>query len=738
MKDLRDEHREYLKKCIGLKFAIGKNSQILTKWQDTFYSDDLYNENINLVQITPNETIIEYDCNREEALQYIQQSSQKLIEDKIYYEVYDHEGRSPHIHIKANGNLTKEQKEFILKKYAVNDKVDLSLAVENKLVAVPYAKHWKNGNLKSLIRKQEGNLIDINKIPKFIETKKQEDGTLRNKVIEIFKKHNYKVDRHNRVICPFHPDTNPSLLLNQTNAYCFAEDKLYQFKDIAKIFAEEWEERLDLSLEKIKPQFKTDHLPYFETFDKIVQLIGPEYLPLKKFLYRQIVSAIIKQDIIQVGDVYTDRRIHGIYSMKSGDGKRNIKYASKQICSSFGLKVEEPSSIHPEQLIGKVIDRKLRKGEDPYSLYKDIVLNVQGNIVYLMNKGYLSCDLLQLEEAKELLTSNEINYKECREKLCIGLDPIGRNEVTKRSVDNLADETVKYNPVCVSQVFLQPYTLPEEVVTEGTIRRFLIPYTNLNELEKDYNKKWESETNLQQSITKFVDYLQGIRNIEKFEFTKEAIDKLKEYHKILVNYGRSYSEKGYNFTNIADWTLQEWLIKFAVNVAGTYYSEKVLPEHIDLAFMDLFEYWITTLDFIENKIFGKLDYGEGYKGAKLTERKCLDYLYIKEAISYESSIISIDEFLKEVMKIYKSDSESTARSHYLKFKERGWINSKQVGQHDSKVWITFLPNKFQGYKGSKGYMTYNLICGGLNDIIFKLKGTKPLQPLEPSIEEIKI
>ena len=506
-------------------------------------------------------------------------------------------------------------------------------------------------------------------------------------------------------------------------------------KQIVKKLIEEAgiEKEIDSNIRKIKLQFKTDHLPHFDCFDRILQLIGKEYLPIKKFLYRQIISSIISKDIIEVGGVYTDRRIHGIYSMKSGEGKKNIKYATKLICKPFGLKIEEPSSIHPEQFIGKVIERKLKKGEDIYDIYKGIpILGVQKDYVLLMNKGYLSCDILQLEEAKEFFTSQESNYKECREKLCIGLDPIGRNEVSKRSVDNLYEERVKYNPTCITQIFLQPYMLPEEIVIQGLLRRFLIPYTNLNEINKDYNKKWDININLNNEIKIFTDYLNKIRAIENVIFTKGAIEKLKEYHLILVDYGRDYSEKGYNFTNIEDWTLQEWLVKFSVNVAVSLLSEEVLPEHVDLAFMDLMEFWNTTLDFVENKIYGVLDYGEGYKGAKLIERKCLDYLAMKEAISFEISNISIQDFLEEIEKIYKTDSESTARTHYLKFKEKGWIDSKQVGQYDSRIWLTFKPNKLQGYKGSKGYMLYNSICSNLDITISKLKDIKPLRPLQPS------
>src|SRR3990167_5753038 len=112
---LMNEHRQWLREnAYGMKFAIVKNSKFLDTYKDTNYSEEFYNEDINQVQINPKMIVLEYDCEKIDAWIYVEKTKELLRKEGIGFEVYNHQGRSPHIHFYADGSLTREQKEFLL------------------------------------------------------------------------------------------------------------------------------------------------------------------------------------------------------------------------------------------------------------------------------------------------------------------------------------------------------------------------------------------------------------------------------------------------------------------------------------------------------------------------------------------------------------------------------------------------------------------------------------------------
>ena len=221
---MNQKHFEWMQQYSGkeLKYASGKNGKILTKWNDSSYDQNQYSNEINLIQIPPDMIVLEYDCDPKKASEFISKTIITLKECVLKFGVYFWSGgRSPRIHIFLNKGATKVQKELILKKFAVDDSVDLSLAVENKLMPVPYSKHWKHNTDVLLMLSNDGNLLNVDdfKVEPKSDSRKIEGTT----IIDIAKSFGLGVNNNNQALCPFHKDTEPSLTFYPENNsfFCF-------------------------------------------------------------------------------------------------------------------------------------------------------------------------------------------------------------------------------------------------------------------------------------------------------------------------------------------------------------------------------------------------------------------------------------------------------------------------------------------------------------------------------------
>ena len=317
-----NEHRQWLRENgIGMKFTISKDGKFSEGYKDKLYSEEFYDEEINQIQINPRLIVLEYDCERENAWAYAEKTKELLRKDKIYFEFYHHQGRSPHVHFYADGPLTKQQKEFLLKKYSVDESIDIALANPTHLIAVPYAKHWKYGAIKELIDKNDGLRLAVADIPKFIEkTETDENNKKRERILDILINHGKKIDKTFKLCCMFHDDKNPSMLLNQTNAYCFAESKIYSFDKIARYYGEELEEDQiknltpeiqSLILESIDPIFY-DHAGLWWLWDiKILAWRKSDETDILNMVERKVKSPLNLINSKVKNEVLLLLRLHG-------------------------------------------------------------------------------------------------------------------------------------------------------------------------------------------------------------------------------------------------------------------------------------------------------------------------------------------------------------------------------------------------------------------------------------------
>src|SRR3989344_397999 len=197
--------------------------------------------------IKKDEIIIEFDgVRQEEGIELAEATLLRLQPDKYNTELWHHNGKSPHIHIKnirgleeLNDKDRRLYKELFIKKYGNSDKVDLSLAVSKKLIAKEneiHYKHFLEGKfhyrqkvlLKNVNPKNE-NKLDLELLKKvkqqkeYSNTSNFENRKYNKNIIEIATKYNLVISSNNKSICPFHNDSNPSLQFYPTtnSFFCF-------------------------------------------------------------------------------------------------------------------------------------------------------------------------------------------------------------------------------------------------------------------------------------------------------------------------------------------------------------------------------------------------------------------------------------------------------------------------------------------------------------------------------------
>lgn len=487
--------------------------------------------------------------------------------------------------------------------------------------------------------------------------------------------------------------------------------------------------------------YAVEHLQYFHEFNSLTGLYGRHYLPILKARYYQLLGAIIQKPL-RIGKLYTDTRIHVAYPLPTEAGKNELIYSIKELINS-GIEKEngktftmsEPTSFHPESLIGKYIEVTDEIRNESTGRMKKIKKRVE-------NRGHLNNDLLDFDECTDLITGTKPEHKQAREILSKAENPIGRNEVQKRLTEDLPEHIVKYNPQCTNSYYFQPFKkIPEQAFLQGFLRRKLIPVGNIQPFlnfadATSYNDKLTdlgfSRENYKRTLIDFLERVRAFSNQDlDIVFSDDANELIHNYSLFLSEQARIHSEKISNFSKISKYTTLSHLVKMSAIISMSYGKQVVDKDCVCLAYMDLVEIFQNTLDFIYERTFGDFSYGTSWGGADYKQKQCLNYLFSHNATSKENSQVSISDFITIVKEIYEK-GDSTARQKYLKMKQMGLVDSEQIGQTESKVWLKFNPIQHkewvEGDKGYKGYNTYNMVFQGLKSILQNIKPLKPLQP----------
>lgn len=417
---------------------------------------------------------------------------------------------------------------------------------------------------------------------------------------------------------------------------------------------------------------QTSHLKQYHDLTVATNLFGTEYTPIFKTLWYQLVSFKIRTADLRIGRNKTDGRINALYPLKAGHGKGEIKRVIKDFIKYFQLEYAEPTSLHAEQLVGKVI--KKPRSED-----------------FIERLGYLARDWLVIDEAFNLLSSNELHYSEARKYIRTALDRYPGNTIHKETTDIGSAAPLEYDPHCPISLFIQPKRFDSDIlVLEGDLRRVVCPYVNMTGVDKvdSYYENVFNDEDDREALKRFCEFVENLNSYDRFTATPEARNRFLDLFLELIDYGADYNDKIRNFTDIIGYTLQTFLLKFSAVQALQNDRNVIEVEDVELAYLDLKEVLTHTFVYVNKKVPGFLNYGEGWQGAELHDQETLKWLHEIGAVDEDRAVKSV-EYEQKVMDVYKV-KERRAREIIKLQQDHGWIKRKR--RTHSKVWIAFVPD----------------------------------------------
>ena len=294
--------------------------------------------------IEKDEIIIEHDnCDREEGLRLVELTLNK-IGDNYQVEYWDHEGKSPHLHIKniqGLKDLTSKQllnyKQAFITKYAGNpDKADYSLAGTKHLIAKENRPHWKieaenkDYDIKRLIKIINQNMIN-NKEELVIYNKKFQSIDERN-IIDLAITHGLNINSSNKALCVFHKETKPSLQFypGTNTAYCFGCNKWFDYDKLKS----ELENNVEVDITLLENP---------DLFNILIKEINKKVVGDEDS---------IKFDLIALCSIFVNNLEQNPNLMLSSQSSSGKSYITKSVCKLFSLtgRIEMYSKITSQAL----------------------------------------------------------------------------------------------------------------------------------------------------------------------------------------------------------------------------------------------------------------------------------------------------------------------------------------------------------------------------------------------------
>ena len=484
-----------------------------------------------------------------------------------------------------------------------------------------------------------------------------------------------------------------------------------RFPDVEE---DENETELTISKEKInfdlftKNSLETSHLVLYDEMNNDLGLDGENYEPFKKGLWyyeHSLMQPTISYKISLKTKI--DNRFHLLGVSSPSGGKTTTKNQIKRICNSEDL-IEVSGLSHPEQLVGKMKTKGRGSEKTTYPVY-----------------GILHYKVVLYDEAQDLINEKNDIYAKSQRLKRIAMDCYGDNIISKKLVDDEPKNLLQYESPSRIFDFVHPVKLESPFFDTGSFRRYtafnlthdtIIDLTNITKFRMDEKTK----------VRSYPDLINDYYSKERVDvtFTQKTLDIIGHYHKCLLYYLLKHKNpNAFRYGLLNRYSLRN---VFSKNVLILAISKNEKTPSLNTTINSC----VDTLLFVFKTIECINDLGDMsissdvWGGLNEQDAQALEFLWRKKSTSRDNTIISIKKFWTILGHLYGCRI-TQARSHFYRLKKGGFVDSKQEGMYDSKVWLKFIPKEIKllekDFDGLKYWFDNFKGVGGENTLLAPLK-----------------
>ena len=420
------------------------------------------------------------------------------------------------------------------------------------------------------------------------------------------------------------------------------------------------------------------HLDGFDIFDKDLGLDGDSYGSLKKALWYFHHS--LKQDTTRYEinrKVVTDNRSHVLVVTDPGMGKSTIKNQIKRVMKGHeeldGV-IEVSGLSHPEQLVGKIV----YEGKAP-------------NKKIIEKKGICGYKCVLNDESQDMLNEKNEMYAKAQRIKRMAQDTYGDNEISKKLVNDDPKDVMQYYSPTRFCDFAHPDKLLSPFFDTGSFRR-PVAFNINHEAEIDLDYITDFNFDKEKDYISWKDYLNGIYSGKNTEvsFDDETLKIISHFHKCLLFYLLKHKNpNAFRYALQSKYSIRGIFCKYLLVLSKARKEKNPCLDTVLSACSDVVLFILESI-----KTYNDLgDMGTSasvWGGCCEEDAQALEHLLRNECLTKETSTITIKKFISLLAHFYGC-KPTQSRGYYYRLKKDGFIQAKQVGKNDSRVWLTFIP-----------------------------------------------
>lgn len=356
--------------------------------------------------------------------------------------------------------------------------------------------------------------------------------------------------------------------------------------------------------DRLKTMNKLTHRQAFQLFRKWADDRLLYHSQVKPMLFYTIVSNIIKHRSIKIGRSFQDPRIPLLIYMPSGSGKYIILemlYETNNRIKEI-LRAEINDALAVFEIESKRLNYDKKQRITDQALLGTVIRTEDGWIAQLGAEGLSS--VLVINEASSFFNSDDSSTKNVFPYVCEALDPIG-SEANVVSKQLTGRPSLKYRTETNFVLFCQPEraNLTEEIITSGTLPRFIIVYSpvgeNYHEEVLAFRMNHEPQTSSKDTSLLAIFFSTLFHDDRKFILTNEAEKQIIHEMNRLVSFSSS-DRVSSMYVKTAYQRIANMLIKMGACNCACRYDYKISKEDVKRAAIDYRATYITAMAFFTN------------------------------------------------------------------------------------------------------------------------------------------